>query len=189
MFLMDEPTALSPVWEMISIGLETLAFFMVTVELYGEKRLRRLNARIGGCLKWLAGKVRGAPLEENDELFIYIGSATGTIGHLVLGIGAYFATRAAYRHLATTPLTHVLTLLWWGYWLICSVPLTVALLLLPLDFIVIVLRGILWVVAKLKLRGILLAIGTVLFLLSRAIPFLHALNERRFLLPWPLKLL
>jgi hypothetical protein len=63
---------------------ETVAFFMVTVELYGEERLRNLNARIGGGLKWLAVTARGADLDASDEVVPHFGSPTGALIRLVV---------------------------------------------------------------------------------------------------------
>jgi hypothetical protein len=43
-------SAMSPRYEFISVSLETVAFFLVTIELYGKERLTNATDRLRGFL-------------------------------------------------------------------------------------------------------------------------------------------
>ena len=78
-------------WELLSIGLEIVAFFLVTIELYGEERLQHLNtivvqsyARSRLWLRFWNAKVSKGPASKSAFWFsrLVLYPSAGTLDFL-----------------------------------------------------------------------------------------------------------
>lgn len=179
----EATTAISPFWDLVSVITEVVAFFLVTIDLYGEERLAALNDWIARFLsRMLAGKWRKLIPEEEPDPIRY-GSAAGFILRLICFAIVYPMSRWPVEG-ASPFLTPILL---FGRWM-CVFFAVVFAVGIVLDLIVFTSAFALWLVTKLRFKGILLTCGALLFIFAKGILIAHSLNELHVRLPWPLKL-
>jgi len=89
MAIPEMTSPLNPAWDLVSVATEVVAFFMVTVELYGEERLRSLQEQLASLIRRVVGGFRN--IAGRDDPF-WIGSTVGFLGRIVVaGIAFYLA--------------------------------------------------------------------------------------------------
>jgi hypothetical protein len=156
---------LNPTWELASVLMEMVAFFFVTIDLYGEERLDTLNARIASFFNFILTRVRWWP-KEQDRDRLAPGSTLGFLSRLALAIAGFYIYRFSTKH------DFALVLNFIGLFFL--VP---AGLLLPFDVGHLLSRFALWLLRKLQLKGILLTVGALLFFIAKGILAIGFLEE------------
>jgi hypothetical protein len=139
--------------------LDTISFFFVTTDLYGRTNLETLNARLSGSL--------GRSLSLRfDRLFIGV-----FVALLILSLALWYASyRTHYAwYQANLPLAEAIVQDFTGL-----AVLLIAVLALPPAYamfmlLIGVVRFALWLLQTLQLQGVLLSLGTILFLAARAV--------------------
>ncbi len=160
MFTPETGSFVSPQWDLASSIIETVAFFFVTIELYGEERLKHLNdSLLQSSTRWRLTFLRILGFYDGEVMRQFI--AFGLLGSaLVLGMAglAHWAGADKIRNAFFG--LYVIFLICFG--LAALVKTTVRLAAIPVSIS-------LWLLARARLKGLLLAIGTLLFLLAKAI--------------------
>ena len=132
-------------------------------------------------------------LLKRTNILSRIGSPVGMVLRCLVGVVCFYSSRALLESMSmpgafhSDPFKFLLSLSF-------GLPLTGLLLLLsvimvPFDIIAMALNIAIWFLSKLELKGVLLLLGTLLFLFAKGILVAHGLNELHVSLPWPLKLL
>jgi hypothetical protein len=158
-----------------SIILETFAFFLVTIDLYGRVRLQVVQARLEDYVAKLTAPqlvpwFRDESFKSNSKLFNRVDYVSfGIIPIVVVGVAIAFW-------------------IWkgWTWWLLISIPLA---LLVPMIFyplsllfifallwslsqlLLLTVSGLLYLFERWELEGIMLTAGAVSFVISRALIF------------------
>jgi hypothetical protein len=158
-----------------SIVLETVAFFLVTVDLYGRDRLQIIQARLENYVAKLSAPrlvswFRDEGFNSNSKLFGGVEKVSfGMLPILVLGVAVVFW-------------------IWkgWTWWLLIAIPLAllVPMIVYPLSLffifamlwslsqlLLLTVSGLLYSFKRWELEGIMLTAGAFLFVTSRALIF------------------
>jgi len=169
---------ISPEWELISVLAETVAFFLVTIDLYGEERLAALHEKISTFLQRALGRVRVFAHDPEE--------------HFPLGSPLWFSLRAAivggaywvYLH---PEVTDSLSRWKWAQVLYAVIGRTLVVCIVGLgpfwllaDATHLVPRFGIWLLRKAKLKGVLLSFGTVLFVFAKGILVVNLMSEVHF---------
>lgn len=159
----------------ISILLETCSYFFVTLDLFGKERLDTLYKRIIAKLSSIepiqvADKIPGIVTKNYSN---FMGSkgclSLLTVGLIALVIGV---VKAVFKDIPSAYITIIfLTLYMIGPMILY--PTVIFIIKLLEGFINLTLGNIVKLLFRYKLEGIMLAIGTVLFLTSKAVAFLN----------------
>lgn len=179
MVMPEPPQSISPAWELTSVLAECTAFFFVTIDLYGEERLRALNQRISWVLSSTLAKLRFSFSKDEP---LAIGSINGFITHWMgLCFGLLF-------WLAKSPPVPPLLqpIMKFGHGMSLFFVITFA-LGLALDVLFFIPALALWLITKLKFKGVLLTFGALLFVFAKGILIMHLVHEVHFPLLWPFK--
>lgn len=174
---------LQPVLEVVSVGAEVLAFFLVTTDLYGEQRLAALQQRLSSWTRSLIVKLRFFDFGKQRDL-TSLGSPIGFVvrGLIVVGIvlllphiAVQLASELPWIVRTADQILMVVLVFTMG----CG------LLLLPIDIICLMPRVALWLLRKAGMKHLLLGIGVLLFLLSKGLLVFTILHDfSRPLAPW-----
>ena len=174
---------LSAGWELVSVAAEVVAFFFVTVDLYGEERLTLLNARISSGLNTSLQRLRGRLGPFDDDPRHEFGTLRGFAGR-ALGLAFYAVLLFVIPAARLSPFSFL-------QWVLELVNISIALITLGMfvtlmvDLLCFLAAFPLWLVSKLKFKGLLLAMGTCIFLFSKGIVAVHLSRELQGRLHWP----
>jgi hypothetical protein len=146
-------------WEVASLLLETCAFFLVTVELYGEERLRQLNLRM---TRGFAGlRLQGQRTETDGIMTNWLTSigvfATGCLFYVFRNIGSG-------RRLKLVVLEVAYFFMGFGGLAILG------------EIVQLAIRLCLFLLSKRTLKGLFLVLGATLFLGSKVISLVRLLR-------------
>lgn len=83
----DQP--LSAGWELASVLMEVVAFFFVTIDLYGEERLQRLQDKLSSWLYGLLARIWRSYAGLGGTRFWGPGTVWGFVLHCVLLVLSY----------------------------------------------------------------------------------------------------
>lgn len=156
----------------ISIWFEIISFFFVTIDLYGEKRLKNLDNKIteisqkfdrenhytGGCLFDIL----------YATLCLYL-------LYLPLGLIVFFTNKIEnffiqiFVYFACIGLLGLLGLVAFKWYFIATAEFVIFILTVLFRIVGFIVKMLLMLFEKFKLKGILLVLGAVLFLISKAI--------------------
>jgi hypothetical protein len=172
------PSHISPEWELISVLAETVAFFLVTIDLYGEERLAALHEKISGFLQRALGRVH-VFARDPDERFP-VGSPLWFTVRAIIVAGGYWVyihpevAESFFRWKWSAALYELVG----GILIPCIVGLGPIWLLV--DAAHLVPRFGIWLLRKAKLKGVLLSLGTVLFVFAKGILVVNLIGELHF---------
>jgi hypothetical protein len=158
-----------------SIVLETLAFFLVTIDLYGRAQLQVIQARLENFVAKLSAP-RLVPwfmdegFKSNSKLFNRVDYVSfGMVPIVVLGMAVAFWFWKG-----------------WTWWLLIAVPLALLAPMISYPLSLLLIFAMLWSLSQLllltvsgllysfkrwELEGLMLTMGAVLFVISRALIF------------------
>lgn len=174
MFALEAVQPIGPRWEIASDVLEIIAFFLVTVDLYGEERLRELNTRSRQLFTrlrlWLRLSDRSMHTASTTSVVI------NTFGHVGLVLICSLVIYSVHFPLDLHPwplLKEVLALALSGLSLILGI------LVVLTDISYLLSSIVLYLLSKRNVRGLFLITGTFIFLVSKAISMMKAVYEIR----------
>lgn len=172
MFTSEPAESINPAWELASVLAEITAFFFVTIDLYGEQRLAALDANISSTFKAFHGKL--GPLNKLQGEPLQLGTLSGLIFHCFVAVAAYFMNRLLKQ--PTFDPTGVEWLIVGGRILSVLVLITFPPAIL-VDLTRLVPVFALWLLREMKVKGVLLACGSVLFVFAKGIIVVHYLRQ------------
>lgn len=174
MLIVEAAQPFGPRWEIASEVLEIVAFFLVTVDLYGEERLKHLNARSRQLFTRVRAWVRRSDRSMHTATTRSI--ALNTFGHLgiVLVCSTLIYSVRFPLDLHPVPLLRVVLLLLLG-----GFSLILGILIVFADIGYLLSALALYLLSKSNVRGIFLVSGTFIFLISKAIPITKSVYEVR----------
>jgi hypothetical protein len=160
-------------WELLSVVLEIVAFFFVTVELYGEERLRELHPRLISSLQKI--KIL-RPQDQKD-----VTDPRVLIVSLIGFIAAYYVRPfLSYPLSIPVPIPPAFIFLVPIAWQFVVFLVWGALTVFPLMWIMIALHWFihfsLYLLGRLQLKGVLLSIGAIMFVLAKGILAVEAFS-------------
>jgi hypothetical protein len=174
---------LSAGWELVSVVAEVVAFFFVTVDLYGEERLTILNARISSGLNSSLQRLRALLGPFDDDPRHEFGTLRGFAGR-ILGTAFYSVLLFIIPPAHLFPFSFPQLLL--ELLNVCVALITLGMIVtLMVDLLCFLPAFPLWLVSKLKFKGLLLTFGTCIFLFSKGILAVHLSRELHGRLHWP----
>ncbi|MGB7949509.1 MAG: hypothetical protein WCH75_17620 [Candidatus Binatia bacterium] len=154
-------------WELASVLLEIVAFFLVTIELYGEDRLRVFHARLIAAMS----KVR--VFSEKDEDF-FLNPFVGYVLYPLMFVGSFLLRPYVQTNYPSD---------WFvipGWWIIMGF-IWCFLVLVPILEMMIVFHWLirlgLFTLHQVRLRGLLLTIGALLFVCAKGIQVARLVPE------------
>lgn len=160
--------------EIASALAEVAAFFLVTIDLYGEERLIVLNGTLTTILRKIEGRLRqnlDADSYFKDRTFgSYLFFMSTAIAIFVGAVTLLPHIFEQTRNIETGTFWHTLWLFSsrfvWGFaWVIV--------VLFPIFFLLELVRGMarlgLWLLQQIEAKGVFLFLGTVLFILAKGI--------------------
>jgi hypothetical protein len=167
---------MAPGWELASVLTEIMAFFLVTIDLYGEERLAVLHRRIASVFSSVVAHFRKTADPDLSPTFFVIAAP-------FLFLFCYGFKLLLDRGNPFDPGTFGYVIMY-----ICSavmwVFVWVGLVISPLMVVLLIVQGLshvgLWLLRTVELRGILLTLGALLFVFSKSILVLKALRELDF---------
>jgi hypothetical protein len=171
-----------PRWEFSSVVMEVVGFFLVTIELYGEQRLREYHTRLVTSLS----AVRIFKSTEDEKFFL--GPAGYTVYPLCF-IAAYLLrpfVAASFPAAGTDPILYAST------WVVYYVLIWPFLVMVPILTLMIISHWLIqfsvFVLSKVALKGVFVTVGALLFLTAKTILAAFVWPETGFslhaLLPW-----
>jgi hypothetical protein len=167
---------LSPTLELTSTVAEIIAFFFVTLDLYGEERLTALNEIISSGLNNVLKKFRESfgSYDENPK------HEFGTIRGFWVRLLAFIF---ALILITIVPRGHLTLSVWQIFLLLINIFVAFLVLagviMLGADLVCAIVAVPLYFISRLKFRGLLLMIGAALFLVSKGILVSHLVDELR----------
>lgn len=160
--------------EKISIVIEVIAFFMVTTELYGEVRLNNLHDMLVAL--HASARYRLERGQKKSITFLNILMSVKNLSVVLLVVvatGTVISTMIFHRpynswppELHTALFIFVLFLLWYevSHWIGFNAVFLLTGLLIFVDVSV-------WLLRRAKFKGVLLAVGSILFVTAKALQF------------------
>jgi hypothetical protein len=182
--------------ELVSISLEVLAFFFVTVDLYGESRLDQLTVRLSSAMEsssvnirryiWdpfqtayseVSGAFGGKSEAPAEPIFAFIAIALSLLFYIAFTF--LFATVRNIDYHPTGSFGYVTGFLAIVGLVVCG-GLAIGYGVMAL---LILLRGALlfglFSIKRMKFQGILITVGTILFVVSKGIVWWHSFQGLR----------
>jgi hypothetical protein len=169
-------------YELISVSLEIIAFFFVTIDLYGKDRLKTADEKLTKATEFLVTRCMQtlriwSSAKEDDKNFPIVGTGLGTVFLSIPVI--YFLVYAAARMFASVesqPLLSIAVGFLLFFFILSGIGATAFTILFIFTAIVAFAN---WMLGRLKFSGLLLSAGAIMFLIAKGMVWWHLFEEVR----------